>query len=116
MKFERSTSHDELDRIQTMLDQQRVVVMRAELEYERFDVLRETLEARLIEDADGKSIAAKKNKAKAGQEWADLQKRLVDLKKIAENERMKFKLIDKEWLRVYSNNKLDGHVMKRQGA
>lgn len=113
MKFEKP--QDELERIRDMLEEQRAVVMRTELEHERKDAFRKTFEARLIQSAGGKSQAEKTVNAQATKDWELFHRELIDLKKIAENERLKFELMDKEWLRVYANNKLDGHLMRRQG-
>ena len=71
-------------------------------------------EAVLIQAAPGKSHAEKVNNAKANPEWAVFQLKLARAEAVYEFQKLKFSIMEKNWMSAYLELKLDGAVIKKQ--
>lgn len=77
---------------------------------------RKHFEAMLIRDAAGKSHAERVINAQAASEWVTFQRELARLEAVYEFQKLRFEILDKEWQSQYLTCKLDGAVIRKQGA
>lgn len=112
MKFEKRTTA--LDDVRQMLEEQAIVLSRARDKYLAKEAERKHLEARLIQAAAGKSHAERTINAQASEDWLKFHKELARLESVFEFQKLKYELLDKEWLAQYMTAKLDDGLVKRQ--
>jgi hypothetical protein len=74
---------------------------------------RKHFESTLIKSAEGKSHAERVVNAQATAEWLKFSKELARLEAIYEFQKLKYEILDKEWLAQYAANKSDQGVIKR---
>lgn len=112
MKFEKRTNA--LDPYKEMLEAQAVVLSRARDLYLAKDAERKNFEAKLIDSASGKSHAERVIKAQATDAWLKFHKELARLTSVWEFQKLKYEILDKEWLAQYLTLKSDEGLIKRQ--
>jgi hypothetical protein len=77
---------------------------------------RKHFEATLIRAAEGKSHAEKTVNAQATLEWVEFQVALARLEAVFEFQKLKYDVLDKEYQAAYLQLKLDGPLIRKQGA
>lgn len=77
---------------------------------------RKHFEATLVRAAEGKSHAEKLVNAQARLEWLEFQTALARLEAVFEFQKLKYDVLDKEYQAAYLQLKLDGPLIKKQGA
>lgn len=74
---------------------------------------RKHFEAVLIRKAQGKSHAEKSINAQATSEWLEFHRELARLEAIFEFQKLKFEILDKEFLANYLTIKTDGPLVRK---
>lgn len=77
---------------------------------------RKHFEATLIAKAEGKSHAERVVNAQATQEWLKFHKELARAEAVYEFQKLKYDVLDKEFQAAYLQLKMDGPLIKKQGA
>lgn len=77
---------------------------------------RKHFEATLVREAEGKSHAERTINAQANPSWLLFQQELARLEAVYEFQKLRFEILDKEWQSQYLTCKLDGAVIRKQGA
>lgn len=102
-----------LKEINQTLMTQAVVFSQAKAAYLRKESERKTFEARLIKAAPGGSHAERMNNAMADEGWREFHVSLARLEAIMEFQKLKFSVLEKEWLAQHQELKLDSGMIKR---
>lgn len=105
-----------LEELISQLERQNEVVGKARNEYLSLEAERKHYEARMIQNAEGKSHAERQTNAQAEIGWLAFHKKLARAEAVYEFQRFKLEILDKEWLARYAALKSDTHMIKRQGA
>lgn len=95
------------------LNIQNATLSRARNLYLQKEAERKHFEAKMIQASDGKSHAERSMNAQATLAWLDFHKALARLEAIFEFEKLKYEILDKEWLAQYAANKMDSATIKR---
>lgn len=94
------------------LTQQNEILGRARDKYLAKESERKHFEATLIKSADGKSHADRTVEAQATEDWLVFHKELAKLESIFEFQKLKFEILDKEYLAEYATYKIEERVMR----
>lgn len=70
--------------------------------------------AMMIKAAPGKSNAEKVVNAHASEEWLEFHKKLGRAKAVYDFQKLKFSVMEKEWLAQHLEMKLEGSLMKKE--
>lgn len=89
---------------------------KARYRYLVMEAERKHFEACLIRDASGKSHAERVNVAQANGSWVIFHKKLARREAVYEFQKLKYEILDKEWLAQYLELKTDEGLVRRQGA
>jgi hypothetical protein len=95
------------------LEQQNETLGKARNSYLSKEAERKHFESNLIKAAAGKSHAERVVNAQATSEWLAFHKDLARLQAVFEFQKLKYEILDKEWLAQYAANKMDSAVIKR---
>lgn len=98
------------------LDKQNDTLGKARNAYLSKEAERKHFEANLIKSAAGKSHAERVVNAQATSDWLVFHKDLARLQAVFEFQKLKYEILDKEFLAQYAANKMDSLMIKRQGA
>jgi hypothetical protein len=112
LKFEKRET--QLDHARAILEQQARVLSKAKHRFLVKEAERKHFEAKLIQAASGRSHAERLINAQATEDWLRFQKDLARKEAIFDFQKLKYDLLDKEWLAQYQANKLDDSLIKRQ--
>lgn len=112
MKFEKRSNP--MDPYTEMLNAHAVVLSRARDAYLAKEAERKHFESKLVDESPGKSHAERVIKAQAREEWLAFHKKLNRLLSIWEFQKLKYEILDKEWLAQYLTLKSDDAQIKRQ--
>jgi hypothetical protein len=113
LKFQKGGLDTPLDPITRALDEQNNVLGKARNEYLLKEAERKHFEASLVKVAEGRSHAEKLVNAQATKDWVTFQKELARLESVYEFQKLRFEIMDKEWLAQYASMKLDERAIKR---
>lgn len=111
MKFEKRSNP--LDPYTQMLQAHAIVLGRARDAYLAKEAERKHFESKLIRYAEGKSNADRMVAAQSTDAWLVFHKELARLESVFEFQKLKYEILDKEWLAQYSTLKLDEKLIKR---
>lgn len=116
MKFQKGGIETPLDPITQALELQNNTLGKARNDYLAKEAERKHFEATLITSVEGKSIAEKTIKAQAMPEWLQFAKDLARLEAVYEFQKLRYEILDKEWLAQYASMKLDERTIRKAGA
>ncbi len=105
----------ELKRIIEMLNKQNDILGKARFAYLDMEAERKHFEASLVSKfyEFGGSHASKTTNAQASPEWLAFHKKLARLEAEYEFQKLKFSILDKEYLAVHLTLKLDAQTIQR---
>ncbi len=106
----------ELKKIILMLQTQNDVLSRARYEYLTKEAERKHFEARLVMAEAGiekQSHALSLSKAQASDTWLKFQQDLAKLQSVFEFQKLKYEILDKEFLAVYGTMKIEAQTISR---
>lgn len=109
-------SLSDLDVVTQSLEKQADTLSIARNAYLTKEAERKHFEATLIQGAAGKSHAERLINAQATKEWLEFQKALARFQAVWEFQKLKYEVLDKEWLAQYATLKSDAQMIKRHGA
>ncbi len=95
------------------LNAQNDVLGRARNSYLLKEAERKHFEASLIKGAPGKSHAERTVSAQSDKTWLDFHVALAKLESVFEFQKLKFEILDKEYLATYATFKIEERVMRR---
>lgn len=98
----------------TRLEAQGNALGRARNDYLRKEAVKRHFEATLVKKALGSSNAEKLVNAQAEKDWLLFHVQLARLEAIYEFQKLKFQVMEKEWLGEYATYKEDSSLIKRQ--
>jgi len=104
------------NRLQTLTMALRAVgieLAKARNEFLRKEASRDNFRACLIRDSSGKSMAEREMMAKASESWLLFHQELATLESDFEFLKLKWKVLEKEWLAEYLEAKLDDSSIKK---
>lgn len=87
---------------------------KARNEYLSLEAIRDYKRAFIIKAASGKSNAEKTINAHATEEWLELHQKLARAKAVYEFQKLKFSVMEKEYMTQYLQFKLDGSLIKKE--
>lgn len=96
------------------LNKQNDILGKARNDYLIMEAERKNFEARLVRDSRGKSHAERVIEAQATEKWLIFHKELARLEAILEFQKLKYQILDKEWLAQHLSLKLDASTIRRQ--
>lgn len=114
MKFEKRSNA--MDSVRESLERQAIVLSRARHRFLIKEAERKHFEADLISKAEGRSHSERMINAQATEQWLKFHKDLARKEAIFEFQKLKYEILDKEWLAQYLALKSDESLIKRQGA
>lgn len=102
-----------LQKLCKALDLQNDVLGKARNAYLLKDAEKRHFESKLIQKAQGKSHAEKAVNAQATEDWLKFHKELARLEAVLEFQKLKYQIIDREFLAEHLAMKLDAETIKR---
>lgn len=96
------------------LDKQNDILGKARNDFLIMEAERKHYEAKLIRESSGRSHAEKVVEAQATEKWLIFHKELARLEAILEFQKLKYQILDKEWLAQHLSLKLDASTIRRQ--
>ncbi len=102
-----------LKEINQMLSNQATRLSKARFDYLRLDAERQSHEALLIKNANGKSHAEKVTNARADESWVIFLRKLARAEAVFEFEKLKFSILEREWLAIHQSLKMDNGMIKK---
>jgi hypothetical protein len=116
LKFVRGGVETPLDTITQALEVQNNLLGKNRAEYLAKEVELEHLENKWADELEGESQAARERKVKASERWLKLASEVARLKAIFEFQKLRYEILDKEWLAQYASMKLDERTIRKQGG
>ena len=105
----------ELKKIVDMLYHQNDTLGKARFAYLDKEAERRHFESTLIQATNGKSHAERTVGAQASEEWLEFHKRLARLESEFEFQKLKYGILEKEFLATHLTLKLDASTMSKGG-
>ncbi len=105
----------ELKRIIEMLHRQNDILGKARFAYLDKEATRRHFESTLIQATNGKSHAERTVGAQASDDWLEFHKKLARLESEFEFQKLKFAVIEREFLAVHLTLKLDATTLSKGG-
>lgn len=102
-----------LSALTTALHKQNDILSKARHDYLLWEAARKHTEAVLTQQAAGKSFAEKTMNAQGTKDWLEFHLKLARLESVFEFQKLKYEVLDREWLAQHQAFKLDHETIKR---